>query len=380
MRFLFAYGYSTGATPYYYERALKEVAEVITCGPSSDRGKKHDIPCSKNADILPIIKNTKPDYFLLFPEANLFLPDNIEKITIPKILLLSDIFLNFNWQKYYAQLFDIVFVAQREYVEKLKEKGVNAYWLPHACDPKIHRDFHLPRTYDISFVGTLNYWHNPQRSFYLNNLQKHFKLEIFTNAWFEEAAKIYSQSKIVFNISRDKDLGARYFEAMSCGSLLLTDLLGKNLNNLFVPGTHFVAYSSMAEAIKLTDYYLKENKKRETIAKRGQKEVLKKHTYLNRVRFMLQIISKYSFYSHSYSSKFDNLYKTYLYLNNPLFGLAKARKRHSFSLEGLICRLHVKLRIKVVSILTRMNWVWINRIIRWGYYLFRLKLEQVMTK
>src|SRR3989338_2605776 len=70
MRFLFAYGYSTGATPYYYERALKEVAEVITCGPSSDRGKKHDIPCSKNADILPIIKNTKPDYFLLFPEAN----------------------------------------------------------------------------------------------------------------------------------------------------------------------------------------------------------------------------------------------------------------------------------------------------------------------
>ena len=40
-------------------------------------------------------------------------------------------------------------------------------------------------------------------------------------AYFEEMAKIYSASRLVFNRSIKNDVNMRVFEAVACGSLLL---------------------------------------------------------------------------------------------------------------------------------------------------------------
>src|SRR3989338_2086358 len=378
MKFLFAYGYTAGTTPYYYERILKREVNLITCGPSTDPQKKQDIPCSPNADILPIIKKTEPNYLLLFPEGkSFFLPKNIEKVTIPKILLLSDTFLNYYWQKYYANLFDVVFLAQKKYFYRIKENGVCAWWLPHACEPEIHKDFHLPRTIDISFVGSIDAWQNPKRSFYLEAFKKNFDTKVYTNLYFEEMARIYSQSKIVINISADQDQNMRFFETMSCGAFLLTDYIpSKNLNNLFIPGTHFAFYHSLPEAIKLANFYLSHSKERKKVAKRGQEETLKHHTYQNRVQFMLQTITSRSYPSFVSKDPSEDLRKSYLYLNHPSFKPSRFKKEDSFSLSKIVSKLPYNQRRIVVSVFTKINIHKLKKITIFFYYQLFLQLNK----
>ncbi|OQX51530.1 hypothetical protein B5M47_00260 [candidate division CPR3 bacterium 4484_211] len=328
MKLLFGYGYTQGTTPFYYERAFRRLGDTTTCGPSDNPGRQQDIPCEFNADIQQIIRKVKADCFILFPEGNFFLPQNIEKITIPKILILSDSFINFHWHRYYASLFDLVFVAQKEYADKLKRLGIKkTYWLPNACDPKIHRNFHLERIYDIGFVGVLNNTHNPRRSLYLKALASHFNVKIASNVWLENMAKIYSQSKIIFNISGARDLNMRVFEALSCGGLLLTDYIPNGLLNLFKDRKHCVVYHSLKEAVTLAKYYLKHSRERKQIAGQGQKEVWQKHTYSHRARLVISRILDLTRNNPGTGNNANqmtmtdiklNLLRSYFFINHPL--------------------------------------------------------------
>ena len=71
-------------------------------------------------------------------------------------------------------------------------------------------------------------------------------------------AKIYSQAKIIFNKSIRKDLNMRVFEAMSCGSMLVTDRLKPEagLEELFKDKKHFVLYDNESDLVEKIGYYL----------------------------------------------------------------------------------------------------------------------------
>jgi spore maturation protein CgeB len=57
-------------------------------------------------------------------------------------------------------------------------------------------------------------------------------------------AETYSASRIVFNRSIRDDLNMRVFEALACGSMLLTNALPpeSGQEELFVDGTHLATY------------------------------------------------------------------------------------------------------------------------------------------
>src|SRR5262249_23049743 len=64
-----------------------------------------------------------------------------------------DTHLNLPWYLRKGGDFDLVFAAQRDGAEQLREAGIQASWLPLACDPQIHQKYEVPKTLDVCFVG-----------------------------------------------------------------------------------------------------------------------------------------------------------------------------------------------------------------------------------
>jgi spore maturation protein CgeB len=111
---------------------------------------------------------------------------------------------------------------------------------------------------------------------------------------FEDASKKFCESKIVLNISIGNDLNMRFFETMMSGSFLLTNKIPelKSAEKYgFIEGIHYVAYTSLKDAIKKAKYYIEHDEEREKIAKAGYKQALKTGTYKARVEEILKVVS-----------------------------------------------------------------------------------------
>jgi spore maturation protein CgeB len=220
-----------------------------------------------------------------------------------------------------AKHYDHFFFSHSEGVEKNHEYGnKHVKLLYFACDPEILKPLTPSdadrKRYgsDIVFVGS----HYPDREQALSALSD-MNLSIWGPRWTSIAAgsplrkyvkgedvdpgvwtKILSCSKIVLNIhygfNEEKKTFAqqatcKVFEILSCGCFELTDST-KDVNNLFVTKKHLVTYSSINELRENIVYYLNHEKERKEIALAGYKEVLQKHTYVQRMKEMLEMISR----------------------------------------------------------------------------------------
>lgn len=221
-----------------------------------------------------------------------------------------DTHVDYDWQLHKAGFFDFVFVAQHDGVARLRTDGVrNAHWLPLACDPQMHGrigDEESPKGkhFDWSFVGNV---HSAERERLLQLLRARWPNHFVGNAYFEEMARTYARSRIVFNRSIANDLNMRVFEALASGSLLVTNRLdgamgregdgetGAHGDNgqleLFEDGVHLVTYSSDEELIERFAYYMAHEAERERIAAAGCQHVLAHHTYAHRVQTLLEFVA-----------------------------------------------------------------------------------------
>ena len=190
-----------------------------------------------------------------------------------------------------AQQFDFVFAAQKDGAERLQRDGIaNALWLPLACDPDIHAPHAVEKTYDVCFVGH-TFTSTPlegERERLLEIIRQEFPNHFIGRRFFHEMARIYSTSRLVFNRSVRNDLNMRVFEALACGSLLITnDLSDNGQDELFIPGAHLVTYQNEQELVEKIRFYLSHPNEREYIAATGRQEALAKHTYRHRMETIL---------------------------------------------------------------------------------------------
>ena len=155
----------------------------------------------------------------------------------------------------------------------------NVTWLPHACDPDVHHRWDARIEHDICFIGGIV--PGSERERLVSELKRRFKMFV-GRAYLHDMARIYSESKIVFNKSLAGDLNMRVFEALSCGRLLLTDRIKNGLEELFADRRHLVLYDGLDDLIESARYYIEHEEERERIALEGQREVLSKHTYAHR--------------------------------------------------------------------------------------------------
>jgi 2-polyprenyl-3-methyl-5-hydroxy-6-metoxy-1,4-benzoquinol methylase len=193
-----------------------------------------------------------------------------------------DTHLNFPWYRDQAGAFSRVFAAQRDGAEKLLHCGVtSATWLPLACDPEVHRRHDVDKQFDLCFVG--NVLPGPRQEL-LELLRARFPNTFVGRRYFEEMARAYSASRLVFNRSVLGDVNMRVFEAAACGSLLLTnDLAANGQEELFRSGEHLITYRSAEELLDKASWYLERDEERERIASAGRAEAVARHTYRHRM-------------------------------------------------------------------------------------------------
>ncbi len=219
--------------------------------------------------------------------------------------------------------YNYVFCGGSEAVEVFRGAGINnAVWLPFACDPEFHKKRELSESEqrelgcDICFVGSVHEQMYPWR---LKILERVSDMDL--KVWGPGAenisavsplkkkvmggqtppelwTKIYSAAKIALCMHYSSSDGNRHpcyqasprvYEAMACGTFLMCDAQ-KDVMSLFEDGKHLVIFKDAADLCDKIKYYLANPEKREAIARAGRDEVLKKHTYSDRIRGVLESV------------------------------------------------------------------------------------------
>jgi len=210
--------------------------------------------------------------------------------------------------------YDYFFVFDPYYVRKLKKTGQkNAFYLPCAVDPDIHREMTLmeKREYrhNVSFVGTYQknreellkkikeynpsiwgYHWNKTKGLNIQKEKLHGNKKIKDN---NRMCEIFNTSKINLNIhyphSRES-VNLRTFDVLATKSFLLCDYF-EELPNLFEIDKEIVCYKDVKELRKKIEYYLENEDERNKIIEAGYKRVLKEHTFYHRMKAILDTIS-----------------------------------------------------------------------------------------
>jgi hypothetical protein len=189
--------------------------------------------------IKSIIDLFEPDLIFQGDHSTPLIHCGLESVTIPKVWLAIDTHLHRAWHRHYAAAFDLIFCAQQPMVPVMAEYGRRAEWLPLFCQ---YPSEFLPwdrRTFEVSFVGTLDAAANPDRVRLLDGLrQRGIPLHTATGAY----TPLYRSSKIVINQAVADDLNLRFYEATGCGALLVTDRLSHSMNVILEEGVDFLSY------------------------------------------------------------------------------------------------------------------------------------------
>ena len=288
----------------YIERALRKRCRTTTIGPSLsheliERLHQLDMHLPQNEldvitgitpDMKEIIANTAPSdcpsLYLWVETGGDYYPSNLAALPCPKVCYLIDSHIYLDIHLEWARQFDIIFIAQREYLDEFRTQGMRAHWLPLGCDPEVHFRFDVPKIHPVGFVGGVK--EGSRRETLLTTLARQISVH-YERCYWDDMARVFSQSKIVFNEAIKNDLNMRVFEAMSTGSMLLTDMAkNSGQEELFRDGEDYAVYrdSSVCDVAR---FYLDNEELREQIANRGQRLVHNAHTYDHRVDDLLAV-------------------------------------------------------------------------------------------
>lgn len=220
------------------------------------------------------------------------------EIPHPNFYWIADSHLGYDYRLKRAREFDHVFASHKPSIEKMIADGIPAekiHYMPWAAEPMCYKPFPIVQKYDWCFIGHPN---NPFRIELLDRFVKEFPLgEKGYLGWrnpaypgynvLEDAAKKFSQSRIILNESIHDDQNMRTFEALACGRLLLTEDIPA-VRDHFVDGEHLVLFKTVDEAMAKAKELLADAPRRDSIADAGYREFLSKHTYMHRTKEILK--------------------------------------------------------------------------------------------
>ncbi|GBF32456.1 hypothetical protein DCCM_0652 [Desulfocucumis palustris] len=318
MKFLFVngppiikYGLAAGLAEAGEDAAIIEVPGNIEENPEYFREQlilqRPDFVVVEGTAIL------KP-YQVLFPVLNEF--------NVPLIFWAIDDPVEFkNFSLHLARRAKYVFTTDIDCLPLYLRHGIRAAHMQFACLPSFHKRA-APLNelkHDIIFVGN-NYHKYAARIRGLDSILKPLidsglDLKIYGNRWwvdgkrpltlnsrhyggylpYEMLPAAYSSAKIVLGLhsvdSSPTMMSMRTFEALGCGTFHLSQWTPA-IENLFINHRHLVWSKSAEETLELVKYYLPRGDLRERIARAGQEEVYKKHTYPARAKEMKRFLSE----------------------------------------------------------------------------------------
>ena len=111
----------------------------------------------------------------------------------------------------------------------------------------------------------------------------------------DRVRETYQQARISVNVTRPhgpSSLNMRVFEAMACGSLVLTDDRS-DASACFVDGVEIVIYRDADDLRRKAEYFLTHEHERRAIARAGMKRVHEEHTYHARLRSLQPLLRQF---------------------------------------------------------------------------------------
>jgi len=265
--------------------------EVLTC--TTDQCGDiwiDEFPISIDRVFQALPRGWNPDLVFLMDESTEPMFLGLEHLSIPTAWYTIDAHIHLHWHKAYTAVFDFVFVAQKDYVLDYEYDASRqiVQWLPLFSDPERDRHFPLPKIYDVSFVGVINSKWKPERSRLLDAVRERIPLYTTTG----EYVSVFNRSKVVLNESAANDVNFRVFEALACGSLLLTEHVGNGFEELFQDRKHLVMYDrrNVEQIVEFAQYYACHPQERDAIADAGRQQVLNSHTTMHRAQTITEIV------------------------------------------------------------------------------------------
>lgn len=212
--------------------------------------------------------------------------------------------------------YDIVFTTKSQNVRRYTEQGVKeAIFLPSAFEPSIHHPIedrysrYSGRAFPVTFIGTydrsripfveqvgwdrLHVWGDRWNRYpQYRKVRQH----IHPRAIYDfEFADVTSHTKCALGLLREEaeDLHTtRTFEIPACGALQIAPRNSEILS-FFTEDEEIVCFDSLAEMTDKIDFYLRNDFKREQIARKGHERCLRdKHTYLDRAKEIIRKVEE----------------------------------------------------------------------------------------
>lgn len=241
----------------------------------------------------------------------------VRKVTPAKVAAwYPDSLANLGRQYLLASDLDAWFFKDPYMVDLFRAKlGLNAHYLPEACNPRWHRRVDLTDEdrrkygcdltsdcgmyyyrarileslagYDLKLWGTgFPFWLNsPLRARYTDQ----YVAEL-------EKAKAFNAARIVLNtmcVGEIESVNCRLFEAAGCGAFQIADWK-PGLPELFEPEREIVTFRTREELREKVDYYLARPEERQEIADRAYARAHREHTYEIRLQRMFEILGFYA--------------------------------------------------------------------------------------
>jgi len=191
-----------------------------------------------------------------------------------------------------AERFHMTLSPDAESTETYKGRGINAYWWTHFADTKVQVPI---KEVEPSYVAVTS--RGMGGSQFLDTLTVHADGAVGNQNGLGplDHTAFLNSGKMVIQNSRWGEVTRRIFEGMACGKMVLCDRLekSKKLDELFVDGEDIVYYDDMVDCINKMNEYSSDDKERERIAKNGYQKVLKNHTQVQRVDFIIEKYNKW---------------------------------------------------------------------------------------
>lgn len=196
----------------------------------------------------------------------------------------------------YSNAIDIGFFAVSKYVEEFKQYlgEDKAFWLP-LCYPYRSDSIvtnYQPIKHEISFVGR---WGKNlgflERTDLIHLLKTHYGKRFHSVTDYKNMLTILKQSKVTFNCSIGKELNFRVFEALGCGTELVTDDV-EDIYKINGLTDYLWTYQNKKELYDFIDGILRNDKYYTHNQLQAQKFIKNKHCMVNRLESIINMIEK----------------------------------------------------------------------------------------
>jgi len=266
-----------------------------------------------NQGLIRLVKKHKPK-ILFAQKAETISPQTVEIIKglgVITINFYNDLMGEWSVIRKVAPHYDYFFNQDHIVLRRLwDELGLkNCFYMAHSTEPLPDPFTARQNKYQVSFIGTYNNTLYPNREKYLTAI-KDLGLNIWgTDNWSstslgdcfygrsngDERFDIYSKSKIVIDINWDnlpaEGLSNRPFEVTGCGALFMTDNVRADIYRAYEVGKEVVVFMDENDLRQKVKYYLEHEKERAEIAMAGYAKTAAKHTYVERVKQLLDTIN-----------------------------------------------------------------------------------------